>query len=189
VQLVFPSASGAKLDAVLLGRKFTCTDYHDTTLLEGTATRTGGRLKDRLGKTEYVLPVEDFTPDNTKILAVRQNGVPVQVVLGNPGEDTEEVRLLIKEDGSFVNSEALAGSTVTIHCPIYYPEVVLMSDDPITELKLHIVGRDGAGLLLYAGMYVRLQPGVPSVGEDSKVLKLDFDLEAVKLESLHGTEN
>jgi hypothetical protein len=188
VQLVFPSASSAKLDALLLGRKFACTDYHDTTLLEGFATGSGGRLKDRLGKVEYVLPVQDFAPDNTKILAVRQNGVPVQVALGDPGEDTDEVRLLIKDDGSFINSETLAGSTVTIHCPIYYPEVVLMSDEPITDLKLHIIGRDGAGLLLYAGMEVRLQPGVPSVSEDTKVLKLDFDMEAVKLEPMHGTE-
>jgi len=189
VQLVFPSASSAKLDAVLLGRKFTCTDYHDTTLLEGVATRTGGQLKDRLEKIEYILPVQDFTPDNTKILAVRQNGIPVQVSLGDPREDTEEVRLLIKEDGSFINSELLAGSTITIHCPIYYPEVVLMSDEPITELKLRIVGRDGGGLLLYAGMDVRLQPGVPALSDDSKILKLDFDMEAVRLEPLYGTED
>jgi len=189
VQLVFPPASGAKLDAVLLGRGFTCTDFSDTTLLEGMAGASGGRLRDRLGKSEYTLPVSELTSDNTKILAVKPSGTPVQVVLGDGKSEGGEGWLWINEDGSFSSSREVSGCNVTIHCPIYYPEVVMMSEDPFSSLKLHLVGRDGGGILLYAGMEVKLQPGRLTSPDEPKILKLEFEEGSVRLERLNVTED
>lgn len=188
VQLVFPSASGAKLDAVLLGRKFTCMEFRDTTLLEGVAGKGGGKLHDRLGKSEYLLPISEFDSSNTKILAVKPSGAPIQVVLGRQKPPTGEACLWVNDEGSFESSAEVVGCNVTIQCPIYYPEVVMMSEEGFTSLKLHLIGRDGGGLLLYAGVDAKLQAGkIPTTGE-LKILKLDIDTSAMRLEQL-GTED
>jgi len=189
VQLVFPSASGAKLDAVLLGRKFVCTEFKDTTLLEGVANKSGKKLKDRLGKSEYLLPVSEFDSSNVKILAVKPNGAPIQVVLGKQKPASGEAFLWVNEDLSFQCSDEVLGCNLTIHCPIYYPEVVLMSEEEFSSLRLHLIGRDGGGLLLYAGMDAKLQPNkVPGVGE-LKILKLEIDTSAMRLEAIGGSKD
>lgn len=189
MQLVFASASSAKLDAVLLGRKFICTEFRDTTLLEGLATNDKCHLKDRLGKSDYVLPVSEFNSSNVKILAVKPSGVPLQVQFANPANNRDEPCLWVNDKGDFVVSDHIGGCTITVHCPIYYPEVVMMSEEAIDIVRLHLIGRDGGGLLLYAGVDSRLQPSKLSECENQKVVRLEFDEEAVRLEPLHGTQD
>lgn len=141
LQLTLPAFS-PELLAVSFGRRFTIEAKHYSTVLEITPTGTRGFPGDR---NQMPLGYEIHEQDPATSTAKACVGRTV-LTLVKPGEITGDSQIAIAKGGEIECSENLIGLPIVIHCPIVYPEVAMMSQEPLGEFTLHVVGKGDQGL-------------------------------------------
>lgn len=181
LQLYFP-ASSPELEAVSFGRKFQITSREIFSLFDAMPSATdGGVMRDR-NRMPPGYEIHEQDPATSKAKA-SAGGLPLKLV--RPYSIEAERQIAIKEGGTIQISPDVVGKTVVIHCPIFYPEVALMSGDPLEEFALHSVGEDGSGVCHVKLPHCRLKEGkLPRRVNRGYSLSIHYGLEDMELTRL-----
>jgi hypothetical protein len=185
LQLKF-AASGGELEAVSFGRKFTVKALEATTVLELQPTGRTGQLVDRYGNTGYTLAAQDPATTTAKangLLADRSSAL----VFVAPGQATGKQQLAILDGGKVELSDDLSRhERIIVQCPVLYPAVAQMSNDPLDTLTVHLVGRASDHTYAYVRIpECRLPEGrLPKQGQPVRLISLLFDRDRIETRPL-----
>lgn len=141
LQLFFPAFS-PDLEAVSFGRKFEITSREIFTLFDAMPTDIHSTMRDR-NRLPIGYEIHEQDPETSKAKA-SAGGFPL--VLVKPDQSMTERQIAILSGGRIQVSPDVVGKSTVIHCAVFYPEVALMSSDPLGEFSLHAVGEDGSSL-------------------------------------------
>lgn len=181
LQLTLPAFS-PELLAVSFGRKFTVTAKHYSTVLEITPSGTTGKAIDRNKMPPgYEIHQQDPATSQAKASVGR-----TILKLVRPGHISGDSQIAILAGGEVEVSENLIGLPIAIQCPIVYPEVALMSEEPLGEFIVHIVGKGDEGLTYLKLPHCRLPDNARI---QTRSLSIKYSLQGMEKKLLNGTKS
>ena len=180
LQLYFP-ASSPELEAVSFGRKFQIVSREIFNLFDALPASEFGIMRDR-NRMPPGYEIHEQDPSTSKAKASAGN---LSLRLVKPNEIEGERQIAIQDGGRIRVSPDVVGKTVLIHCPIFYPEVALMSESPLEEFTLHSVGDSGSGLSHVKLPHCRLKEGkLPLRIDRGYSLSIHYSLSEMELTEL-----
>lgn len=180
------TASSAELDAVLMGRLFTLTSREDVATLEAKPNARVGQFQDRLGGKGYAIhnQIPETTPTAKVFACLDDAQARVAVV----SKITGDRQICIYEGGKFIVSADLVNIPLLARIPVTYPQIVMMSEDPIEMLTMHLVGKASNQTVQYICLKeCRLVP-LPRNERKDRTIRLAYDPNTIHRATLNASK-
>lgn len=181
-------ATTAELNAVVMGKRYEVqTSRSAIAMLELTPMTAEATAKDSYNKSGYIIEAQD--PATTTALAFlppppnSDRGTSLEIVQYDKVQASNQIA--IANGGKCRVSSNLIGSTIKIRMPVIYPEVVLVSQEPINNITAHLVVEWADSSIKYVGLLGSLeQSSNANLQSRERQITLRFDLGEVKVEAL-----